>query len=322
MNVLRFFQGGGGITPKSFQWVEERPAGNTDQYWVRCDMRGDTILAVAYDGRVYSYNSGTWTEEQPAGDVNKNWTDCQIDAENGDFVVANTNRLFTKKSGTWAEEKPAGDADKHWHGVSINNGKLVAAWTNRSDEGRFYLYDSSWSQKYPAGGTDQIWGRCAINGSNILAAQARPSSSLGGYLYLSTNTGGSWARQDPAGISNRWGTASVKISGSKFLATWNARLYLKDGSGSWTALAPFGGVGTLPYTDCDIKGDKIIACSSIDRFNSNSGKVFYFDGTDWHLETPAGDVQKDWRCCSLSDRGMVVGSSAEGGGRLYAKLYR
>ena len=62
------------------------------------------------------------------------------------------------------------------------------------------------------------------DGSKIIAGV------YGGRLYLSTNSGTSWAEVQPAGVANKyWRTSAMSSDGSVILAgVYNGRLYLGE----------------------------------------------------------------------------------------------
>ena len=180
----------------------------------------------------------------------------------------------------------------------------------------------SWTERQPAGAADKSWGEGDVSGSGsimmVAVGDSPTSAGSEGRVYLSTNTGVSWAETQPAGNTNTSMKVRISTDGSLFMAGQDSssspgRLYVSTTTGSiWTEVRPAGNVNA-PWralaTDSD--GSVLIAGA----YNS---RIYISTTTSntWSEVQPAGNFTAAWYSATTDSDGsvMLVGVN---NGRLY-----
>ena len=180
----------------------------------------------------------------------------------------------------------------------------------------------TWTERYPPGGTpeDRFWYVSASDstGTNLIAG------IILGRLYISANSGVSWAETQPAGNFDRaWYSAASDSDGSNLIVASNwgydgvGRLYTSANYGvDWTERYPPGGTPTDKSWESvasDSDGSFLIAAVSGGRIYTSSNY-----GVDWTERYPPGGTpaNKNWiSVASDSDGSNLI--TAFNSGRLY-----
>jgi len=239
------------------------------------------------------------------------WACCAVSSTDGSVMLAggSPGRLWlsTDSGATWAEVQPAGAIDQSWTCCAVDaDGSVLLAGVNG---GRLWLSTDSganWSEMQPAGAVNQNWRCCAVDsdGSVLLAGV------YGGRLWLSVNTGANWAEVQPAGNVNRnWNSCSVDTDGSVMLAAaFTGELWYSSNTGAnWTqAMGP----ALANWACCAVS----LTNGSVMLAGEYGGRVWLSvnTGANWTEVRPAGNVNQNWRCCSVDADGSVLLVGDEG----------
>jgi photosystem II stability/assembly factor-like uncharacterized protein len=143
------------------------------------------------------------------------------------IAAVNGGRIYisTNSGSSWAETQPAGDNDEGWSSVAINSDglHLIVADNNwYSDDGSVYVgsYNGStlsWANADPeADESDHSWQALAISsdGTYMIAVNGDDPG-----LYISSDSGSSWAKTQPVGInSSNWQSVAMSSDGTHIIA--------------------------------------------------------------------------------------------------------
>ncbi len=255
-------------------WIEERPAGDTDLEWtgLACSTDGSTVLAGVggnYGGRLYVQRGGpgnSWLEVQPAGATNYYWDTVACSGDGSVMLAASTwQRIYlSHDSGvTWNEVQPVGPQGEGWQAAAMSAlGQHIYAGTG-IDGGR--LYGSSdgggtWGELQPAGDVDQEWTALGCSGNGRYVVAAGPY----GRAYVSDDAGQSWGETQPAGDTNRmWRAAALSQDGRRVVLTESpGRIY--------------GGTAIVGRVRCRIAPARAVARDATWRLTSGAD-------IEWHV---------------------------------------
>lgn len=183
----------------------------------------------------------------------------------------------------------------------------------------------SWSRLNPNatdGGRAWRWICCSADGTVVAATETSLVSTGAGYIWISTDSGATFTRQDAAGLRN-WRGICCDISGSKLAAcvgtTSTGNIYTADLSGSypadlsgsnyiWTAQTGAGGRAWRAIS-CNADRTKLVACAGV--FNDNI-YTSTDSGVNWTSQTGAG--ARNWLnvVCTPDFTKMIASISPNG----------
>jgi hypothetical protein len=258
-------------------------------YWLDIHMSGaaNIMVAAVNNGPLYiSTNTGqAWSTISTTNNVlpsSANWGNVGISSD-GTYLVATISggSIYTSTNGGafWANVQTtvtgtsAGASWSNCLAISGNGSTIVAGQSNTSGgSGLLYvsintvfiktISTSTWSaNNIPASinvesGTQSIttqaWTSVSIS-SNGQVMAASSSNSLGGYLYLSTNTGTNWSLNTTLS-SSQINVSSVALSTSGqyiLVSVSSSNLYVSTNTGtSWTTIS-----NAQPWTEVAVSSD-------------------------------------------------------------------
>jgi hypothetical protein len=158
-----------------------------------------------------------------------------------------------------------------------------------------------YNEARPAGDMNKDWATSCMSadGTKMLAG------ANNGRLYLSVNSGASWAEVQPAGDADvQWATSCMSADGTKMLAgMFNGRLYLSTTSGaSWAEVQPAGDMNKNWAPSCmSADGTKILAGELYGRLYLSVNS-----GASWAEVQPAGDINENWYASCMSADGTKI----------------
>ena len=302
-------------------WSEIRPAGDANKNWWEVAINGDGTVIVAgiNNGRLYlSTNSGaSWTEQRPgSSDADYVWGQLAVNSDGTKIIAAASGyRCWVYTSGSWTEHYPPGGtpANKTYNAVAISpDGTKMLASTDT----RLYYYNgSSWSEVRPAGDVNKAWHVVGINdNSDMLAACGSP-----GRAYISTNAGSSWSETQPAGnndVTYRGGALSSDNTKYTLSGLYSTKGRAYKYNGSWSEQTTTGS-GTTTSTNYSY----YFSSDFSKQITAYAGaRLWYYNGSSWTEERPAGDANKTWYGCNISGDGKVLIAAAYGG-RMYMATF-
>jgi hypothetical protein len=292
-------------------WIQERITGNW--YGVCINDNGTKMGAAAgwavtgnyglfrHDGNMAGGDPADWTEELGFTTNKVAWRKIEIN-EGGDELIATAlgtgyggdygGVVYSWDSGdTWTVATIPGGYDPiwtTWYAAAINHyGDIMytGGWDDTNDIGILAVsidYGETFTEIFPRGGgthyNDKWYGCIAIDSSGeFIIVGAR-----GGRLWLSTNTGTSFAEKRPAGDADKnWNCAAMDSDGSVVIVgVSSGRLYLStDSCANWAEVQP-AGAANKSWTDAAISDDgaTIVVSASGDNVY-----ISYDTGVTWEV---------------------------------------
>ena len=207
-------------TDRGKSWVEQTPAGATNQEWIACAVDDDmsTILVSDYPGRLWmTQNGGTsWSDKQITGNTDNYWWGVGTNSDGSILIAAKSSTfncayLSIDSGTTWtnihSRLSPAGSPAIYRTAICMNSSGsqiLMGEWNNSAgckvkisfDYGTTFLTGQT-GNFTPKASTFWRSSACSSDGSFII---------LGSYLadvYVSTNYGNNWTTVQPSGSANR-----------------------------------------------------------------------------------------------------------------------
>ncbi len=270
---------------------------------------GKYFLASENGGKLYHYNSISWSDVSPVASA-ANYRECSISDDGKKWIIPiASGRLWLWDGASYVEQRPAGNVDKNWIAAAISGdgNKMIAAVYG----GRAYFYNgSNWIEIQPAGNVDKNWGGLSLNYTGSLLG----IGIQGGRLYF--GDGSTFTEQRPSGnIDLTWSNIKFCKDGTKAIAcaAYN-RVYLYDGS-NWIEIQPDGNTNIAwQQVGIDKNGIKFLSTT---QFGGSSGKMYFFDGTNWAIDLPRVGYSK--RTFAAMSGNADVFIQAGYGDRLYIK---
>lgn len=286
--------------PGAVQWQAAYPAGAAALWWtVATSQSGNTIVAAANAGRLYTSRDGGVTWEAGAGEPERNWTAVAVSAE-GDRLAATADggTLWQSWDGgrTWEPTLEAGP----WVAVGLSgDGRIVAA---AQRHGPIHISVDG-GQTFAAGGPVAEWGSLAVSASG----QWMVAGTRQGALYLSGDLGQTWKPLD-AGAGD-WYRVAMSANGQRIAAVdMGGWIHLTgDRGGTWATGFREGPVNALASS-----GDGLALAAAVPVDGGlPDGKVHVSTdgGRTWvaHLE------DRTWRGVAFSGDGTTLVAAANGG---------
>ena len=307
----------------TLSWTNNNTSGTSQWTCIGCDPTGENVVAgmivsasTPYVAISYSQNSGsTWSLSTftaggttsttgPAGDG------YAIDSISfGSTTTATAMISNFSTNGNPAAYWVTSDSGASWpstyalsaaiYYLSVNTGGTVLTAAGQPIQ----IYNNATSSWSAVNSTVQTWtGICSSSSGSVIAACYYYGGALAGGIYVSTNSGSSWAMNAP---SLDWVSIACSSSGSSIVAcTSGGSIYLSTNSGSsWSQLtnAPSE---TWVSLDCDSTCTNIIAVTSTQIYVSNDS------GSTW-TEQSAGISSSNFvSCCCNSDGTLFYAASA------------
>jgi len=243
-------------------------------------------------------------------------------SSSGDYIYTSTNG-----GATWTAR--TGSGQHFWVAiVASTDGSKIAALDGTWPTYTLYISTNggtTWTPNSVSGVQDP--GRTGIamssSGTEIAVAETGTTYSFtppgGGYIYISTNDGASWAPATAAG-QHYWYSVAMSANGNDLIAAdgGDGYLYLStNGGASWTPLA---GAGQHYWYSVAMSADgsKIVAAD----YGQGYGGYLYVStngGSSWTAETSLG--QRDWDSVAISSDGSTIAATSYGTNPNYAGDY-
>ena len=139
----------------------------------------------------------------------------------------------------------------------------------------------------------------------------------GGYIYTSTDAGGSWTRKDSAG-NNNWATIDSSADGLTLVAgtysnAGGGRIHVsRDGGLSWAVKRPDGVGGPTSWKSLSLSSDGSVILAAPDR---TSGYLYLSKdfGENWTKLTSSPLGASNWKSVSMSEDGVLLFAGAANG---------
>jgi hypothetical protein len=302
--------------PSEWRWVEQKPAGDSNENWRSVDICKDKIIASVYGGRVYYYNGSLWSETQPKGNLDGNWSGVSIDNDGRRMACEYGSYVYYYNGSSWSNVTPVGWGGLNWSCVSIDTliDKYISLGCKNhygdlfTNGGATPNFSSWWNDSDASGIDDKDWFCCESYMASLICG------IYGGRLYVSG--GPSLVETQPAGAADKnWACVTIGyddgVGRSYYAGVYGGRLYYYS-SGTWSEIQPAGDTNKN-WRCCGASFDsKIIA-------GVYGGRLYYYNGSTWSEIQPAGDTNQNWISCSIDSSmdhsGTMV--AAVDGGRLY-----
>jgi len=321
-------------------WAEIRPdAGDYDRYWRALGASADgkyfiagnwSTTGVNNSGRIYRSTDygATWAEiDAPIVDYD-GWDAAASDSDGSHQLIGvgwnDVGYLDRTTNGgsSWASVTPYAGSYPNWVGAAISADgavMLVGGGVEGDNSGRLYRSTNSgtdWSELQPAGAINRIWRALSMSSDGeVMLAGAN-----NGRLWLSTNGGDNWTEATAYNsFEDPWYCSSMSADGAVMLAGRSQRLYHSiDGGANWHDEQPDGD-NNRHWHSCWVSpdGTKMMA-AEVSSGGSNTGRLWYHNGTSWAQMYPAGDVAKSWALVVGSSTGATIAAVGyQATGRLY-----
>lgn len=155
-------------------------------------------------------------------------------------------------------------------------------------------------------GVNRTWSSLAMSedGTRLVAA------AYAGRLYVSTDSGATWAERQPAGnVDKAWSCVAMSSSGTKIVAAaWNGRLYVSADSGAtWTERRPGAMDMYWQRVTMSADGTRIVARPSDSRHSIHASAD---SGNTWtEIQLPGAGLLRDhesWSSVAISRDGGTL----------------
>lgn len=220
-------------------YVEQTPAGSVDKNWYVCEISGNgkRMLVADYSGRAYYFDETSWNEIRPFGDINKSWTAAALNFDGTKFICAamNNGRVWYWDGSSFIDQQIIGNVNANWSGVNISNDGTKLLATGGANH-VYYFNGSTWN-KLTSTSVNYFNPVASKDFSRIIVGSIFQSS----YGSLFEYTGSTWAEIPPINGDNKQCNAALDGDGNMLIVGVNgARLYIKNGGGSWVEHQPAG----------------------------------------------------------------------------------
>jgi photosystem II stability/assembly factor-like uncharacterized protein len=290
-------------------WATSTDAGSG--YWTSVTSSADgTKLAAVSNNYIYtSKDSGeTWTQTEVKdkdGYSVGGWKSITSSA-NGETLIAIPHYGYVYKSfdsgQTWIEESGFPEIPHMFIEVSFD-GKNIITGSCGGSSGVITSsdYGLTWI-RHTNMGSSKCWYSAAYSsdGSKIFLGET------GGYLYISHDSGNSWATSTESLGAGHWADIASSANGDKIAAIMNDHIQIsQDGGETWaTSTDPGSGYWTSITSSTD--GSKLAATAS-------DGYIYTSDdgGETWATSTDAGS--RNWTSITSSTDGSKLAATASDG---------
>jgi len=272
---------------EAYYWIPQVDLGTRNWASVTSSDDGQKLAAVATNGNIYTSSNGglTWATSTGAGITEWRSITSSADGQKLFAVAGGTNIYNSTTSGaTWATLPLA--TVGVWNGVSSSDDGLKIAAI--SDNGYISISTTSgatWTPQISLG--IKFWRGVAssANGTKIVAVDSGyygdyTSGQLvqhsDGYIYISGDSGSTWASSTGAGFRRWWGVASSD-DGTKLAAVaWGGYIYTSTTSGATWATSTASGSRNWAGITSSADGSRLAAV-----VNSGSIYVSTDGGNTW-----------------------------------------
>jgi len=208
---------------------------NRDWRDVAISSDGVKLAAVAFDESVWLSNNGgaSWDEVNVHHGTNPRWRHVASSSAGSKIVVAGCFLYVSTDAGaSWR-----GDIDTgahYWLGVKISNdGRKIAAV---GDGSKIWRSTNS-GRDHVESGPRKYWRGIAMSSNGVKRAAVEASIGQPGYIWLSSDSGASWAAVTSSVSAMGWAAIEMSADGSKVAAIESCgTVWVSTNSGtSWTA---------------------------------------------------------------------------------------
>ena len=211
-------------------WTSQLTPGTPSWQTVAVSGNGSVILAGAWNGAVWTRNSGTWNDRTTTAGT-RSWSGASASTNGTSLAIVDqrtSGYVYTSSDSgaTWVTHKQATGLQQ-WSATSMSGdgtrialvGAVADAIHTSSDSG------ATWTSRTGAG--SEVWAAISMStdGSKIVAAD-----NSAGYIWLSSDYGATWSSRTSTGTQN-WLSVALSGSGNVILGGTSAG-YVWVGSGT------------------------------------------------------------------------------------------
>ena len=216
-------------TDSGSTWTSQATPGTPSWQTVAVSGDGSVILAGAWNGHVWTRNSGTWNDRTAAG--THSWSGASASTNGTSLAIVDqqlSGYVYTSSDSgaTWVTHNQATGSQK-WNATSMSGDGTRIALVGVVADAIYVSSDSAatWTSRTGAG--SHAWAAISMStdGSKIVAAD-----SSAGYIWLSSDYGATWSSRTGTGLQN-WLSVAISGSGNVILGGTNAG-YVWVGSGT------------------------------------------------------------------------------------------
>lgn len=264
---------------------------------------GSKVFVTENPGSIYISSDGgsTWAASTAAG-TNRHWSDVAASAD-GSKILAGVDNGYVYVStdaGVSWQEKAITNIPRRWSAVasSSDGSRMAAAWRSASYingtwsyQGRIYLsadYGATWNQQRLSPSLYWTGLASSSDGTKVLATAANFISFIDSpFIFMTTNSGGSWVTNGPIVSTPLWTSPSMSFDGNKIVAAnINSRIFISpDGGYSWLSSLVDGAGRNWSGTAVSFDGNIIYCC--IDGGTIYRGTYVGADDFPWEMFVPS-----------------------------------
>lgn len=211
-------------------WTSQATPGTPSWQTVAVSGDGSVILAGAWDGAVWTWNSGTWNNRTNAG--TRRWSGASASTNGTSLALVDQRTsgyvyISSDSGATWVTRKQA-TGSQAWNATSMSGDGTSIALVGVIADSIYISSDSgaTWTARTGAG--SEAWSAISMStdGSKIVAADGSA-----GYIWLSSDYGSTWSSSSVGTGAKNWLSVAISGSGNVMLGGTDAG-YVWVGSGT------------------------------------------------------------------------------------------